>query len=132
MNRSRSCRTYSSSSRALLFAIIVVSSLTLAACGGGPSSASGRGVRLRGTVLDPGASGGVGAMSTSGSAAAGLTVTVVEDRSMTTTVNPDGSFTLRGLPEGAFHLEFSQNGSVVGTLAFAEVKPNQEITITVQ
>jgi hypothetical protein len=65
-------------------------------------------------------------------AADAITVTVQENPAMTATVGEDGSFTFRGLPEGRFTLVFtSAGGGVLGTLAFAEVKPNQEITITV-
>jgi hypothetical protein len=115
-----------------LFSVALVASLALLACGGeGPTSASGADIVLRGTVVNPSAATGVRAANASASAA-GITVTVVENRAITTTVGADGSFTLRGLPEGGFTLEFSMNGTVIGTLRFDEVKPNQEITITVQ
>src|SRR5437899_5161382 len=39
---------------------------------------------------------------------------------------------LRGLPQGGFTLVFSSGGGTLGTLSFTEVKPNQEITITIQ
>jgi hypothetical protein len=55
----------------------------------------------------------------------------VEDPAITTTIGADGSFTLRGLPEGGFTLEFFLDGASVGTIHFDEVKPNQEITLTV-
>ena len=61
-----------------------------------------------------------------------MTVTVLENPSITTTVAGDGSFTLRGLPEGGFTLIFTTGGTEIGRLSFSEVKPNQEITLTVQ
>lgn len=42
-----------------------------------------------------------------------------------------GTFTLRGLPTGSFTLVFSQDGTVLGSLVFSAVLPNQELTITV-
>ena len=44
----------------------------------------------------------------------------------------DGSFTLRGLPTGNFTLVFTQGGVTLGTATFTEVKPNQEITVTIE
>jgi hypothetical protein len=116
----------------LVFAsILTVAAFVLAACGGNPTSSSGDGVVLRGTVV-----GAAGAAALSVGTATGtaevVTVTVQENSAITTTVGPDGSFTLRGLPEGGFHLVFSSGGVTLGTIAFSEVKPNQEITVTVQ
>jgi hypothetical protein len=86
-------------------------------------------VVLRGTVL----AGSAAAFAASTSHAAGpITVTVEGVPGATATVSGDGSFSLRGLPEGTFTLVFTQDGATLGTLAFAEVKPNQEITITVR
>jgi hypothetical protein len=65
-------------------------------------------------------------------AAAVITVRVVEDPSITTTVGEDGSFTLRGMPEGGFTVLFSLDSGLLTSVPFAEVKPNQEITITVR
>lgn len=67
-------------------------------------------------------------------AAAGdpIVVTVAGQPAITTTVADDGSFTLRGLPEGSFTLEFRQGGDLIGTLVFAQVAANQQITITVE
>lgn len=106
--------------------------LVLAAACGGPSSPSGQGVVLRGTVV------GMGTASSASMESAALrsndvvTVTVQENPAITTTVGADGSFTLRGLPDGSFTLLFSSNGTPLGSLSFSAVKPNQEITITVQ
>lgn len=106
--------------------------LVLAASCGGPSSPSGQGVVLKGTVMGMGtasaASMGIAARPTSDA----ITVTVQENPAITTTVGADGSFTLRGLPDGSFTLLFSSNGTPLGSLVFSAVKPNQEITITVQ
>ena len=60
--------------------------------------------------------------------------TVVHDplRSGKTAPITDGSFTLRGLPEGGFTLVFRNGTAEIGRLSLAEVKANQEITLTVQ
>ena len=119
-------------------ALVAASVLTLAACGSGnPAGPSGEGVSVRGMVLDQGAASAFVRKSTSGAsaqaAADAITVTVQEDPSITASVGDDGSFTLRGLPEGNFTLVFkSASGAVLGVLPFSQVKPNQEITITVQ
>jgi len=106
--------------------------LAAAACGG-PASPSGEGVSLRGTVVGAtgSASPGGTVSSQSARAVAVITVRVVENPAITATVGADGSFTLRGLPEGSFTLEFLVDGGSIGTVRFDEVKPNQEITITV-
>jgi hypothetical protein len=108
---------------------VVVLALIQAACGG-PSTPSDEGVSLQGTVLG----GGVAGVSAASgrSAAAAITVTVLENKAITTTVGADGSFSLRGLPEGGFTLVFSSAGVELGTLAVSSVKPNQEITLTVR
>jgi hypothetical protein len=113
----------------------LAAAFVLAACGGGSSSnpagpSAVAGVTLVGTVVDAGASpSSVRALS---SLPAGtLTVAVQENPAITAAVGADGSFTLRGLQTGGFTLVFSLNGSVIATLAFGDVRPNQEITITV-
>jgi hypothetical protein len=110
--------------------ILIVAVTVLAACGG-PASPSADGIVLRGTVVG---TAGVAASSLSVRAAVAtdVTVTVQENTAITTTVGADGTFTLRGLPEGGFHLVFSSGGITLGTIAFREVRPNQEITVTVQ
>ncbi len=116
---------------AVVFAPIVVA-LILAACGdGGPSSPSQEGISLQGTLVGAGVAS---ASSVGGraSVAGTITVTVVENPSIVTTVGADGRFSLRGLPPGGFTLVFSMDGVKLGTLAFAELKPNQEITLTVR
>ena len=109
---------------------VLVPVLILAACGG-PSSPSSEGVSLQGTLVGDGvasasASGGRAAVASS------ITVTVVENPAILVTVGADGRFSLRGLPEGGFTLVFMADGVKVGTLRFDEVKPNQEITLTVR
>jgi hypothetical protein len=105
--------------------------LVLAACGGNPAGPSSDGIVLRGTVLGT-ATASASSSSRSAAALAVITVTVEENHDITATVGADGTFTLRGLPEGGFHLVFSSGGTTLGTLAFTEVKPNQEITLTVE
>lgn len=109
-----------------LFAAVLFS----AACGG-PSSPSGEGVVLQGTLVGDGVAS-ASAASGRTAAAAVITVTVAENPAITATVGGDGRFSLRGLPEGGFTLVFMSDGVKLGTIAFAEVKPNQEITITVR
>jgi hypothetical protein len=111
---------------AALCACVVV----LAACGG-PSSPSEEGVVLRGTVVGDGAlSASSGREGTAPAAA--VTVTVQENPAISTTVGADGTFSLRGLPQGGFTLVFTSGGARLGVVAFAEVMPNQEITVTVR
>lgn len=118
-----------------ILAPLVAASL-LAACGGGstasPAGPSGvSSVTLVGTVVAGG--GSLSSLRTLSTLPSGgtLTVAVQENPAITTVVGADGSFTLRGLPPGGFTLVFSLNGSVIATIAFADVRPNQEITITV-
>lgn len=122
------------------FAILswgLLGALLVAACSGNspvsPSSTA-QGIVLKGSVL------GVAGSSSAGASAAGakssaatgpITITVQEDPAITAVVGADGSFTLRGLPPGGFTLVFTRDGAVLGTLTFAAVLPNQEITITV-
>lgn len=113
---------------AALAALVPV--LILAACGG-PSSPSDEGVSLQGTLVGD----GVASASSGGGRAAvatTITVTVVENTAITATVGADGRFSLRGLPQGGFTLLFMADGARLGTLSFDEVKPNQEITLTVR
>jgi hypothetical protein len=111
--------------------IVGLAALALTACGGNPAGSSADGVVVRGTLVGAG-------LATASSSSAGaralatVTVTVPENPGITATVSADGTFTLRGLPEGGFHLVFSSGGTTLGTLAFNEVKPNQEITLTVE
>ena len=107
-------------------ALIAFLALRLTACGGNPNGPS-EGVSLEGTVVG----GTFAAMSVRGTSAAVVTVFVAENPAMTTTVGADGRFTLRGLPEGGFTLVFQSDGTEIGRLAFAEVMPNQAITVTV-
>jgi hypothetical protein len=114
-------------------AVVFASAAALSGCGGGATGPSGsQGVSLRGTVSGFGAvaAADVAAMSSSVDA---ITVTVQENPAITTRVGSDGTFTLRGLPEGSFTLVFTNgSGAVLGTLRFTELKPNQELTITIK
>jgi hypothetical protein len=110
---------------------VIVPVLILAACGGGPSSPSQEGVSLQGTLVGDGVASASSASGRS-AAASTITVTVAENPAIVATVGADGRFTLRGLPEGGFTLLFTVDGVRAGTLRFDEVKPNQEITLTVR
>jgi hypothetical protein len=111
-------------------AIAAVAVLT--ACGGNPAGPGGdsQGVVLRGTVQ--GAEGLRAASFGAQASVATVTVSVLENPSISAAIGADGSFTLRGLPEGGFTLVFKNGAAEVGRLTFSEVKPNQEITVTVQ
>ena len=118
----------------VVMAVIFASVLGLSACGGnGATGASdSQGVSLRGTVAGFAAASSADVAGTS-SSVDGITVTVQENPAITTKVGSDGTFTLRGLPEGSFTLVFtSSTGAVLGTLKFTELKPNQELTITIK
>jgi len=110
-------------------AILVFAAAALSACGGGPSGPDAEGVVVRGVVQGAGT---LRAASVGAASAATVTVSVVEAPSISTTVGGDGSFTLRGLPDGGFTLVFKNGTAEIGRLSFAEVKANQEITLTVQ
>ncbi|HET9315628.1 MAG TPA: carboxypeptidase-like regulatory domain-containing protein [Vicinamibacteria bacterium] len=110
---------------------LVVPALILAACGGPSSPSSEEGISLQGTFVGAGAASASSA-GRAGSVASTITVTVVENPSIVVTVGADGRFSLRGLPAGGFTLLFTADGVRVGTLSFAELKPNQEITLTVR
>jgi hypothetical protein len=103
----------------------------MAACGGGnPAAPTGGSVVLDGVVL--GGSAALPFHASSGASTAGEPVKVtVRDTTIETVVGADGSFVLRGLPAGGFVLVFTQGVTALGTLSFSEVKPNQEITITI-
>lgn len=109
--------------------LLAFAAAALTACGGNPAGSDGQGIVVRGTVQGAGT---LRAASVGATSAATVTVTVLENSSITTTVAGDGSFTLRGLPEGGFTLIFTTAGAEIGRLSFSEVKPNQEITLTVQ
>jgi hypothetical protein len=93
-------------------------------------------VVLNGTVLGVSAVKGVpvaplgrGLVASDGET---IVVTVLENTAITTTLDPSGAFTLRGVPTGTFTLAFSTlGGTPLGTLTFDAVRPNQQITITV-
>jgi hypothetical protein len=117
-------------SRPIVFFLLILGALALAACGRPSSpSPSAQDVILHGVVLG-GSAGGASALSDN---AGGTPIVVtVQGTAITTTVADDGSFTLRGLPTGSFTLVFTQGGVTLGTASFAQVMPNQEITITIE
>ncbi len=122
-------------SKGLSIGLLAAALAVLSACGGGgpaaPSAAAGgSGVVLTGTLL--GAPTGASSGATTYAVTGQLMVSVVENPAITAVVAPDGSFTLRGLPSGGFTLQFTLDGTVLGTLAFTEVAPNQEITVVVE
>src|SRR5437773_4063013 len=126
-------RFFMRQARLVYASILTVAAFVLMACGGNPASPSRDGIVLRGTGVGASAFGASAlSVGTATAPAEVVTVMVEENHAITTTVGADGSFTLRGLPEGGFHLVFSSGGVTLGTLAFSEVKPNQEITVTVQ
>ena len=117
--------------------VMLVGAIALIGCGSdnpaGPSSDLG--VMLRGTILNQGPVSNALFSKSAGAQSAddAITVTVQENPAITANVGDDGSFTLRGLPVGTFTLVFkSAGGAVLGMLSFAQVKPNQEITITIE
>jgi hypothetical protein len=110
-------------------AVLIFAAAALSACGGNASGPDAEGVVVRGTVQGTGA---LRAASSGAATAATVTVSVLESPSISTTVGGDGSFTLRGLPDGGFTLVFKNGAAEIGRLSFAEVKANQEITLTVQ
>jgi hypothetical protein len=115
--------------RLAFVAVLIFATAALVACGGNPAGSDAEGVVVRGTVQGAGA---LRAASAGAASAATVTVSVVEAPSISTTVGGDGSFTLRGLPDGGFTLVFKNGTAEIGRLSFAEVKANQEITLTVQ
>jgi hypothetical protein len=110
-------------------AVFIFAAAALSACGGSPSGPDAEGIVVRGTVQGTGT---LRAASAGATSAATVTVSVLEAPAISTTVAGDGSFTLRGLPQGGFTLVFKNGAAEIGRLSFAEVKANQEITLTVQ
>jgi hypothetical protein len=116
-------------SRSLVLYTALLAAVSLAACDGNPSGASGA-VVLRGTVV-----GDATAAAFSERVAASrarITVTVQQDPSLSTTVGGNGTFELSGLPEGSFTLVFTSNGVTLGSIDITGAQPGQEIRITVQ
>jgi|MudIll2142460700_1097286.scaffolds.fasta_scaffold119449_2 hypothetical protein len=120
--------------RSRLFVLAALASVAAfsAACGGNPTGPSpSEGVVLDGTLLGGTAALALHASAGSTAGADEITVTCRGNPAITTIVGTDGRFTLRGLPAGGFTLDFKQGSTPLGSLSFTEVKPNQEITITV-
>ena len=112
---------------ALLAAAVM---LLLHGCGSDSNSTAGE-VVLIGKLQAPAATAAAGGMVPVLDTDP-IMVSVQEDPGINTEVAADGSFTLRGLPAGAFTLVFKQTDVVIGTMIFAEVAINQQITITVE
>jgi hypothetical protein len=110
-------------------AVLIFAAAALSACGGNPSGPDAEGIVVHGTVQGTGT---LRAASAGAASAATVTVSALEAPEISTTVAGDGSFTLRGLPPGGFTLVFKNGAAEIGRLTFAEVKANQEITLTVQ
>ena len=100
-----------------------------AAARAGPSPSEG--VTLDGVVAGGTAALALHASAGSTAAVEAITVTCLENPAITATVDAGGSFTLQGLPAGGFTLVFKQGATEGGRLSFSEVKPNQQITITI-
>jgi hypothetical protein len=109
----------------------ILGALGLAACSGPSSPSTSADVVLHGVVLGGSAGGGATAFS-GGNPGGDPIIVTVQGTAITATVGEDGSFTLRGLPTGSFTLVFTQGGVTLGTATFAEVMPNQEITVTIE
>jgi len=116
-----------------VLAVLAAATGLLTACGGGGPAApsASEGVLVEGTVLGGAAAALLHASAGATAGAEAVTVTCVQNSTITATIGADGRFTLRGLPAGGFTLVFRQGAVELGRLTFDEVKPNQEITITV-
>jgi hypothetical protein len=111
----------------------LAAALAVAGCGGAsPSSPSGKGVVLQGTVLSASGSAGASAHSGASAAAGKMVVTVQEQPSISATVSANGTFTLEGLPSGTFTLVFTIDGTVVGTIVISGIGTDAEVKIVVQ
>ncbi len=114
-------------------ASVVTLALVLSGCGGSsPSSPSGKGVVLQGTVLS--SPSGVGATAHAGAAAAAgkTVVTVRENPAISTTVSSNGTFELEDLPAGTITLDFTIDGKLVGTITITGISTGAEVKIVVQ
>jgi hypothetical protein len=112
--------------------VVFAAASALAACGGSPTAPSGAGVSLDGVVVGLAAAASpLHASAGSTASASEVTVTCVENPAIVATVGSDGRFTLRGLPDGGFTLVFKEGTGELGQIGFSEVKPNQQITVTV-
>ncbi len=114
-------------------AAVVVSAIALSGCGGSsPSSPSGKGVVLQGTVLSTTAAAGASAHAGASAASGKMVVTVQENPRITATVSANGTFELEGLPSGTITLVFTIDGKVVGTLTLTGLGEDVEVKIVVQ
>ncbi len=123
----------SSKPNRLFFALAILATFALGACGSGsPTASSSSALKLQGIVLD-GSSVAI-AQSTRPQPAAGgsITVTVKEVPSITVKVSGNGTFELEDLPAGTFTLVFSVNGTVIGEIQVQVVSGATEIKIVVR
>jgi len=112
---------------------VAASALALSGCGGAsPSSPSGKGVSLQGTVLSTAAASGASAHAGAAAASGKMVVTVQENPSITANVSANGTFELEGLPSGTITLVFTIDGKVVGTLTLTGLGEGAEVKIVVQ
>lgn len=118
-------------SRSLVWYAALLAAVSMAACGGNPSGASGA-VVLRGTVVGDASASAASSSERAAASAARITVTVQQDPSLSTTVGGNGTFELNGVPEGSFTLVFTSNSVTLGTIEITGAEAGQEIRITVQ
>lgn len=118
-------------SRSLVLYAALLAAVSMAACGGNPSGASGT-VVLRGTVVGDASASAASSSERAAASAARITVTVQQDPSLSTTVGGNGTFELNGVPEGSFTLVFTSNSVTLGTIEITGAEAGQEIRITVQ
>jgi hypothetical protein len=112
---------------------VVASAIALSGCGGSsPSSPSGKGVALQGTVLSTTASAGATAHAGASAASGKMVVTVQENPAISATVSANGTFELEGLPSGTITLVFTIDGKIVGTLTLTGLGEGVEVKIVVQ
>lgn len=121
---------------ALSSLVVLLASLTAAACGGSgnPAESGGWGsVSVQGVVLGRAAgSTGVGSSSTARSPSKPDRVKVaVSGTTLTADVAPDGTFKMQGVPSGAFTLAFEVAGVEIGRVEVSAAE-GAEVRIIVQ
>jgi hypothetical protein len=116
----------------ILSCVVLIAGLVLSGCGSSPTAPSaGKGVRLHGVAV-----GTAGANSTGGFRAMsdrpGNITVKVHGTSLVTKVSVSGTFDLDDLPAGTFTLEFSVDGTVIGTITITSVPGEAEVNVVVQ
>lgn len=118
-------------------AITVVSILGLSlACDFNPMSSSfqgfdGKGSRISGTIVSEGTSAQELTASPQ-KTFQDMKVQIKQDPSVASPVKSNGTFTLVGIPDGRVTLVFLSDVHVLGEIPLDDVRPNQEIRITVE